>query len=108
MTNERLPDLAYSDDIAPLSKDFNDMNRMTDKLKLEAGKMGLETNKRKTNVMAFQLREDVTVELGGEVIDEVDWFEYLSSVIRNNEDIRKEVGIRVGKAGAVFSKMERV
>ena len=106
--NLRLPDLAYADDIALLSKDARDMNRMTEKLEREAGKVGLEINQRKTKVLVVQPSEDVRVELGGEVIEEVDWFEYLGSVVCNDGDVRKEVSIRTGKAGAAFAKMKKV
>ena len=108
VTNYKLPDLAYADDIALLSRDIRGMNRMTEKLEREARKVGLEINKRKTKVMAVQSREEVRVELGGEVIDEVDWFEYLGSAVCSDGDVRKEVAIRIGKAGAVFAKMKKV
>ena len=88
MTNERLPYLAYADDIAQLSKDISDMIRMSEKIEREAGKMRREIDKRKTKVMSVQPREDVRIELGGEVIDEVDWFEYLGSVVCNEGDVR--------------------
>ena len=73
--------LTYVDDIALLSKDISNMNRMTNQIERETGKVGLEVNKRKTKVMVVQPREDVRKELAGEVIDEVDWFEYLGSVV---------------------------
>ena len=106
--NGRLPDLAYADDVALLSKDTRDMNRMTEKLEREARKVGLEINQRKTKVLVVQPSEDVRVELGGEVIEEVDWFEYLGSVVCNDGDVRKEVSIRTGKTGAAFAKMKKV
>ena len=84
------------------------MNRMAKKLDREAGKVGLEINQRKTKVLVVQPSKDVRAQLGGEVIVEVDWFEYLASVVCNNGDVRKEVSIRTGKAGAAFAKMKRV
>ena len=47
VTNESLPYLAYADDNPLHSNDISDMNRMTEKLEQEAGKGGLEINKRK-------------------------------------------------------------
>ena len=58
--------------------------------------------------MAVQSREELRVELGGEVIEEVDWFEYLGSAVSSDGDVRKEVAIRLGMAGAVFAEMKKV
>ena len=84
------------------------MNRITEKLAREAGKVGLEINQGKTKVLTVQPREDVRIELGENLIDEVNSFEYLDSFVCNDGDVRKEAGIRIGKAGAVFSKMKKV
>ena len=106
--SSRLSDLAYADDIALLSEDADGMNRITEKLAREAGKVGLEINQGKTKVLTVQPREDVRIELGENLIDEVNSFEYLGSFVCNDGDVRKEAGIRIGKAGAVFSKMKKV
>ena len=108
MGTNRLPELAYADDIALLSEDMDSMKRITEKLALEASKVGLEINRTKTKVMAAQPREDISISLEGETIERVDSFEYLGSVVCVDGDVRKEVGIRIGKAGAVFSKMKKV
>ena len=105
---DRVADLEYADDIALLSEDASSMNRMTEKLAQEASKVGLEINKRKTKVMAVQPTEDIRIVLEGEMVEEVNCFEYLGSTVCNDGDVRKEVGIRIGKAGAVFSRMKRV
>ena len=104
----RLSDLAYADDIALLSEDADVMNIMTEKLAREAGSIGLEINLRKSKIMTVQNSEDVRVELGEDIIGEVDSFEYLGSVVYKDEDVRKEVGIRIGKAGSIFSKMKKI
>ena len=65
--------------------------------------MRLRDDQKKTKVMEAQPRENAGVEQG-EVNDELDWFEYLGSVVFDDGDVRKEVTIRNGKAGAVFSK----
>ena len=108
MGTDRLPELAYADDIALLSDDADSMKTMTDKLALEASRVGLEINRTKTKLMAVQPREDISIALEGEVIGRVESFEYLGSVVCHDGDVRKEVGIRAGKAGAVFSKMKKV
>ena len=80
----------------------------TEKLAHEASKVELVMNKRKTKVIAVKPTEDIRIVFEGKVIEEVEWFEYLGSTVSNDGDVRKEVGIRTGKAGAVFSKMRKV
>ena len=55
------------EDIAVLCLDVCALFKMTENLEREPGKMGLKINLRKTKVMALQLREDLKVELVGEV-----------------------------------------
>ena len=108
MGTARLLELAYADDIALLSEDVDSMRRVTEKLALEASKVGLEINRTKTKVMAAQPREDISIVLEGEAIGRVESFEYLGSFVCQDGDVRKEAGVRVGKAGAVFSRMKKV
>ena len=104
----RLTELAYADDIGLLAENIQSMNRVTEKLESEAAKVGLEINTRKTKIMKIQCNEDATVVLGGNDIEEVSSFEYLGSYVCNDGDVRKEVGVRIAKAGAMFSKMKKV
>ena len=99
---DRLTELAYADDIGLLSEDVDSMKRVTEKVALEASKVGLKINRTKTKVMTVQPREDISIALEDEAIRRVETFEYLGSVVRRVGDVRKEAGIRVGKAGAVL------
>ena len=56
-------------------------------------------------MMTVQNREDMRVELEEDMIDEMDSFEYLDSVVCNDGDVLKEVGIRIGKAGSILRKV---
>ena len=67
----RLTELAYADDIGLLAENVQSMNRVTEKLELEAAKVGLEINTRKTKVMKVQCDEDARIALGGDDIEEV-------------------------------------
>ena len=74
------------------------MSRVTEKLELDAVKVGLEINTSKTKIMEVQYDYDARVALGGDDIDEV------SSFICNDVYVREEVRNRVAKAGVVFQK----
>ena len=58
------------------------MSRLTEKLGLEARKVGLEINLKKTKVMAVQQGEDIRVELGGEEFEMVESYYILGLCFR--------------------------
>ena len=104
----RLRDLAYADDICLLADDLADMRRMTEAVVCEAAKVGLRVNTRKTEIMKIRTEDESDVVIEDERIREVEKFVYLGCEVRKDGDIRNEVGIRIGKAGAAFRNMERV
>ena len=58
--------------------------------------------------MKIKNEEAGNVMIEDESIQEVEKFVYLGCEVRKDGDIRNEVGIRIGKAGAAFRNMERV
>ena len=104
----RLRDLAYADDICLLADDLEDMRRMTEAVVCEAAKVGLRVNTRKTELMKVRTEDTNHVVIEDETIQNVEKFVYLGCQVRRDGDIRNEVGIRIGKAGAAFRNMERV
>lgn len=104
----RLKDLAYADDICLLADDVQDLRRMTETIVCEAGKVGLRVNTRKTEIMKIRTQDTSQIIIEGETLQEVEKFVYLGCEMRNDGDIRNEVGIRIGKAGAAFRNMVKV
>ena len=74
----------------------------------EAAKVGLRVNTRKTEIMKIKTDDASNVVIEDEIIHEVEKFVYLGCEVRMDGDIRNEVGIMIGKAGAAFRKMEKV
>ena len=104
----RLRDLAYADDICLLADDLEDLRTLTEAVVCEAGKVGLKVNTRKTEIMKVRTNDNSQVTIGNEPLQEVDKFVYLGCQISKDGDIRNEIGIRIGKAGAAFRNMEKV
>ena len=104
----RLRDLAYADDICLLADDLEDLRTLTEAVVCEAGKVGLKVNTRKTEIMKVRTNDNSQVTIGNEPLQEVDKFVYLGCQISKDGDIRNEIGIRIGKAGAAFKNMEKV
>ena len=52
MVSDRLLDKAYADDIALFGRDIRGMNRMSETLEREVGRLGLEINQRTSELIA--------------------------------------------------------
>ena len=107
-SGRRLKDLAYADDICLLADDLEDLQTLTEAIVCEARKVGLRVNTRKTEIMSMRTSDRRQVSIENEPIRGVEKFVYLGSEIWKDGDIRNEVGIRIGKAGAAFRNMEKV
>ena len=81
---------------------------MTDAIVQEAGKVGFKVNTIKTETIKKNTEDTNQVEIEGETLQEVEKFVYLKCEFWEDWDIRNEVGIRIGKAGAAFRNLEKV
>jgi hypothetical protein len=106
--NTNLKDLDYADDLALIGESLREAEVMTQRLAVEARKVGLEISRAKTKVMKVFDDDPGLLMLDEEELESVEWFQYLGSTICADGDIRREMRIRVGKAGASFSKMKKV
>ena len=79
---------------------MEDKQTKTDRINEVPKSIGLRINEKKTNVMIIEKEENenVTVELNGNKLNDVDNFIYLGSKISNDGDIMVEVNNRISKA----------
>ena len=98
--SRRLKDLAFADDISLLG--------LVEGIVLEASKFGHTVNIRKTETMSGRTNDYSQVTIENEPIQEVEKFVYLKWEFTKDGDIRKEVGIKIDKAGAAFRIMVKV
>ena len=69
----------------------------------------MRINTSKTKVMKVGKRESTeNITVGRDVLEEVEDFCYLGSVIANNGSCDKEIRIRLGKANATFGRLNSV
>ena len=106
--SKRLRDLDYADDICLLADNMNAMKIMTDLVVEEASKVGLKVNTRKTEVMKMRSSGTQRIKIDNTDINEVDKFTYLGCEISRDGNVRNEVNIRIGKAGAAFRMLNNV
>ena len=106
--NTRLKDIEYADDVCLGASNVDQMVELTNSLATEAKKVGLEVNINKSKVMRFHIEDDSDILLEGEALENVDHFSYLGSELNTNGDIRRELNIRIGKAGITFKRLQKV
>ena len=104
----RLTDLDFADDLALLGDTPESLQAMTDNLASMAAKVGLRINTQKTKVMAVKEGNPITVQVNNQTAEEVDSFTYLGSNISNKGDTAQDIHSRLGKASAVFRKLNSI
>ena len=107
--NKRLTDLDFADDIALLAENTEGLQQLTMKLEETASKIGLRISCEKTKVMKVGAGDSTTpVKVGSQPVHEVEQFTYLGSLISRNGDAEADVNNRIGKAAAVFRRMNNI
>ena len=103
-----LKDLDYADDICLISSSVENLSDLTNNLVQEAQKVGLKINVSKSKTMRLQMNDVAAVEVEGRNLEDVDCFTYLGSEIKKDGDIRRDVNVRIGKAGTVFRSLNKL
>ena len=93
-----LEDLDYADDIVLLAHRHQDMQDKTNALATTSGNLGLKININKTRHLRMSSRNNESILVNGELIDEVDHFTYLGSKVSTSGDGEEEILVRISKA----------
>jgi hypothetical protein len=86
----------------PTLPEWETTTRKIDHLSRTSEKAGLKINKIKTKIMRLNTKAATSIEVGSEIIEEVEDFTYLGSIISGEEGVLKDVTSRVSKARSVF------
>ena len=105
---EKLEDLDYADDLALLSSSASQCQRKINKLKVTAEKAGLKINRDKTKSMRLNARTQTPLKIGSEVMEDVDTFVYLGSVMTTTGDSDHDIKVRIGKAWGAYNKLKPI
>ena len=88
-----ITDLSYADDIELISQELYHAQKLLHRVEIEAGKIGLMLNTRKTEVIEYNLQQSPFIKtINGETIKEVSNYKYLGALIASFEkyfEIRK-------------------
>jgi hypothetical protein len=100
-----LEDLDFTNDIALLSHNHQDMQEKTDAMATTAGNLGLNVSTKKTKSMRMNARDKDSIKLNGNEIEEVNDFTYLGSKMPNTGDGEVEIRVRLAKASQAFASL---
>ena len=103
-----LEDLDYADDIALLSHLEKHMQDKTTRLYKNAASIGLNINKKKTEVMALNCREPPDITINGTKLECSSSFTYLGSIVTSDGGADKDIRSRIGKARNAFLKLRNI
>uniref|UniRef100_A0A914WYL3 DUF6451 domain-containing protein n=1 Tax=Plectus sambesii TaxID=2011161 RepID=A0A914WYL3_9BILA len=105
----QLIDLDFADNIALIGLTQQHLADLTTILENEAARIGLRISSSKTKVMRIgYIRSNIPVIVGQQRIEEVDQFTYLGSVIGDDGNAEHDVKCRLGKASAVFQRLQPI
>ncbi|EPB66637.1 hypothetical protein ANCCEY_14274 [Ancylostoma ceylanicum] len=105
---EMLSNLRFADDIVLISKNTKEMNQLINELNVVGKSIGLEINMKKTQTMANQWSDNLTIQLDGIPLQKVDSFVYLGREISMMNDLITEIGRRRKAAWAVMDTIQEI
>ncbi|XP_055997864.1 uncharacterized protein LOC125647136 [Ostrea edulis] len=106
--NSFLEDLAFADDICLLSSNVNIMQNKTTKLNEVAQSISLNINEKKTKVMTVNSNTAQPVKIRNNIIEEVEDFKYLGSMLSNTNGTARDIKARISKARNAFCQLQSI
>ena len=103
-----ISDLDFADDIALISDEIKQAQEFLTRVEIEAAKIGLHLNEKKTEFMAFNLpptSDPVLKTRNGKSLKKVDDFKYLGGWLSSCE---KDIKVRKGQAWAACHKLRKI
>ena len=109
---ELVTELLFADDTALVAHDQDQIQRMVNVFAETAGKMGLQINTQKTEVLYQPAPHSDETEMpqivvDGEVLKVVGNFKYLGSTVTADNRADREIACRIQSASASFGKLEQ-
>lgn len=113
-TFQRLDDLDYADDIAFMTHTLKEMREICERLKIFAADVGLKVNVAKTKIMVInpprttRSQESGSLIYDGTVVEEVESFQYLGSIITKDGGADDDVRNRIRLATQAFAQLRNL
>ena len=96
--------LIFADDIDLIEENIQVIQENVETLRREGEAVGLKINNNKTKTMTFGKRESTaTIKVNDEILENVEEFVYLGSLLTWNNDCGKEIARRIAKAAGAMA-----
>ena len=102
--------LRYADDTVNIADDPQNLQEIVNKVKAESSRAGLDMNVKKTKTMVISRRpgeKKLEITVDGVILEMVDIFKYLGTLIKDNGKIESELEARTKLAKSQFSAMSK-
>ena len=77
----KVTDMLFDDNVALLSEEIDQAQKVLSKVQTEAERVGLHINAKKTEFMAYKQPDDITIQTtSGKLLKEVQNFKYLDGI----------------------------
>lgn len=101
--------LRFADDIDLLCKNHTSLQEQIEQLAKTAGETGLMVNIKKTKTMVFgDTNIDQQMKIDGEIVENVEEFEYLGSLLTWDNNCSKEIKRRISKATGAMASLKHM
>jgi len=104
----KLEDLEFADDLALLAHRLQHMQEKMTALKEASQRVGLQISQEKTKVLQINTRQQEAIVIEDKVVEEVEEFVYLGSVISQTGGTEEDVRSRIRKAQQAFAVLRPV
>ena len=102
--------LRYADDTALIADNPQHLQKIVDKVKTESSSAGLDMNVKKTKTMVISRHPEehkLEITVDGVILEMVDIFKYLGTLIKDNGKTNTEIEARTKLAKVQFSAISR-
>ena len=104
----QLEDIDFADDLAILSTTPKQLQEKTDRLTAFSQKTGLSINANKTQVMCINPPTPAQITAEGKVLENVQDFTYLGSIVSTDNGAYKDIKARLGKARSTYARLKPI
>jgi flagellum-specific peptidoglycan hydrolase FlgJ len=105
---EHLEDLDFADDVALLAHSHNHMQEKLYTLHRNSTSIGLNINIAKTKVLKCNISNESHIKINDDLIEEVEDFTYLGSVVDKTGGTEKDIKARIMKARTAFVLLKNI
>ncbi|KAK3549179.1 hypothetical protein QTP70_033971 [Hemibagrus guttatus] len=106
--NHRISSLIFADDVVLLASSSLDLQHALERFAAECEAAGMRVSTSKSEAMVLdQKKVACTLQVGGEVIPQVEEFKYLGVLFMSEGRMDREIDRRIGAAAAVMRSMYR-